>query len=227
MKWAIAALALVVVANGVALLSVRRERTAPATFVAIDVCAGDLIGGNASAEPPALRLVAAPESLSIPAGLDGPGLRALGFAEPVIAAVGRAPDSTFHWPRPRPAWARLRQGSDSLEQLTVVEVAPRRALLARDSASIVVRGLVGIQLRWRGPTPTSAGEHDHAAMSRVRTSGLIYPTVLELIPSQLHLNRLQATTLRNALAGAAGCTPKRQAVIANGANGGIWVEAVR
>ena len=227
MKWAIVALALVVVANGVALLSVRRERAAPATLATIDVCAGDLIGGSASDEPPALRLVVAPESLSMPAGLDAPGLRALGFTESVIAAVGWTPDSTFRWPRPRPAWVRLRQRRDSLAQLAVVEVAPRRALLTPDSASIVVRGLVGMRSRWSGPAPTPTGDHDHAALSRVAARGVIDPTVVELIPAQLHLDRLQIATLRAALAGTVGCAQKRQAVIANGANGGIWVESVR
>jgi hypothetical protein len=227
MKWAIAAMALVVAANGVALVSVGRERAAPATLATIDVCNGHLIGGGASDQAPALRLVLAPESLSTPAGLDAPGLRSLGFAEAVIAAIGRAHDSTFRWPRPRPAWVRLRQQSDSLEQLAVIAVAPRRELLVRDSASIVVRGLVGIRLRWSGPPPAAAGDHDHAAMSRGGAPGLTYPTVLELIPSQLHLDRLQIAALRSALTGTDGCAVKRQAVIANGAHGGIWVEAVR
>jgi hypothetical protein len=54
-----------------------------------------------------------------------------------------------------------------------------------------------------------------------------YPVVIELIPRQLHLDRSQIATLRGALGDTAGCAVKQQAVIANGANGGIWVEAVR
>jgi hypothetical protein len=227
MRWAIAAMALVVVANGVVLVSAGREHAAPATLTTIDVCAGHLIGGGASDEPPALRLVVAPESLSIPTGLDTPGLRALGFAEAVIAAVGKQRDSTFRWPRARPAWVRLRQRSDSLEQLAAVEVAPQRERLARDSASIVVRGLVGVQERRSAPPPSPESGHDHAAMGRVRAPGVIYPAVLELFPFQLHLDRLQMATLRSALTDTVGCTVKKRAVIARGANGGIWVEAIR
>lgn len=227
MKWAIAAIALVVVANGVVLVSAGRERAAPATLATIDVCAEHLIGGGTSDDPPALRLEIAPEPLARPAGLDATGLRALGFAETVIAAVGRERDSTFRWPRARPAWVRLRQRRDSLGRWAVAQVAPLRARLARDSTSIVVHGLVGLQERRRAPPPDPATGHDHAAPGRVGRPGVIQPAVLELIPVQLHLDRRQMAALRSALPDTAGCARKWQAVIANGASGGIWVEAIR
>jgi hypothetical protein len=227
MKWAGAAVALVILANGWALISTARERAAPATRLTIDVCASHLVGGAGSDEPPALRLPVAPESLATPAGLDPPGLRALGFPDAAISAVGKERDSLFHRPRPRPAWVRLRQGHDSLEQWVVVEVAPRRELLARDSTSILVRGLVSFRVRMRGPPPGPAAGHDHAAMGRLGTPGVIYPAVAEVIPSQLHLDRRQIAVLRGALADTAGCAVKQHAVIASGARGGIWVEAVR
>jgi hypothetical protein len=227
MKWSIAAVALVVVANGVVLVSAGRERAAPATLGTIDVCAAHLVGGGTSDEAPALQLVVAPDSISMAAGLDPPGLRALGYAEAVIGAVGRERDSTFRWPRSRPAWVRLRQRTDSLKQWAVIEVAPRRDLLARDSASIIARGLVGLRERRSGPAPGPVPGHDHASTGRADTSGVIYPAVIELIPSQLHLDRRQIATLRGGLTDSAGCTVKKQAVIANGANGGIWVESVR
>ena len=227
MRWAIAAMVLAVVANGIVLVSVGRERAAPATLTTIDVCAGHLIGGGPSDEPPALRLAVAPESLSTPAGLDAPGLRALGFREAVIAAIGRERDSTFRWPRARPAWVRLRQRSDSLAQLAVVEVAPRRELLPRDTATIVVRGLVSLRVHGSGPPPSAGPGHDHAAAGRGRTPGTIYPAVSAPIPSQLHLDRLQIAVLGGLLIDTVGCAVKKQAVIASGANGGIWVESVR
>jgi hypothetical protein len=93
------------------------------------------------------------------------------FGEAVIAAVGRERDSTFRWPRSRPAWVRLRQRSDSLEQWAVVDVAPLRARLARDSTSIVVRGLVGVRERRPAPPPDPATGHDHAAMGRLHARG--------------------------------------------------------
>ncbi len=227
MKWAIAAMALVVVANGVVLVSAGRERSAAATLTTIEVCAGHLIGGGTSDEAPALRLRVAPDSLSIPPGLDAPGLRALGYPEAVIAAVGRERDSTFRWSRSRPAWVRLRQRSDSLREFAVVDIAPRRELLAPDSGSIVVRGLIGFRERRNGPPPDAMAGHEHAAPGLVRTAGVIYPAVIELIPFQLHLDRRQLGTLWGALTGRAGCAVTRQAVIANGGNGGIWVESVR
>lgn len=227
MRWAIAAMALVVVANGVVLVSAGRERAAPATLTTIEVCSGHLVGGETSDEAPALRLRVAPDSLSIPPGLDAPGLRALGYPEAVIAAVGRERDSTFRWPRSRPAWVRLRQRSDSLAEFAVVEVAPRRELLARDSGTVVVRGLIGLRERRNGPAPDAMAGHEHAAPGVVRTAGVIYPAVIELIPSQLHLDHRQIATLRAGLGDTAACAVTRQAVIASGAKGGIWVESVR
>jgi hypothetical protein len=227
MKWAIAAMALVVVANGVVLVSAGRERSAAATLTTIEVCAGHLIGGGTSDEAPALRLRVAPDSLSIPPGLDAPGLRALGYPEAVIAAVGRERDSTFRWSRSRPAWVRLRQRSDSLREFAVVDVAPRRELLAPDSGSIVVRGLIGFRERRSEAPPGPMSGHDHAAMGRVRFPGVIYSAVIELIPSQLHLDHRQIATLRAGLSDTAGCAVTRQAVIAGGTKGGIWVESVR
>jgi hypothetical protein len=225
MKSAGAAIALVVLANGFVLVSVRRERAAPATRTTIEVCAPHLVGGGTSDEPPALRLNLAPDSLSTPAGLDPAGLRALGFAETVITTVGRERDSTFRRPRSRPAWVRLRQQADSLGQWAVIEVAPRRELLARDSAAIVVRGLVGVRERWSGPPPGGMAGHEHGGP--MRTSGMIYPVVSELIPQKLHLDRLQISELRGALTDRVGCELTKQVVIANGAHGGIWVESLR
>jgi hypothetical protein len=227
MRWAIAAIALVIVANGVVLAAAGRERAGPATFTTIDVCAGHVRGGGASDEPPALRLALAPESLWTPAGLDAPGLRTLGFPDAAIAAVGKERDSTFHRPRARPAWVRLRQRSDSLEQFAVVEVARRRDQLARDSTSILVRGLVSVRERWVAPPPGPGPGQDRAAAGGLRPTGLIHPAVIELIPSQLHLDRGQAAALRVLRADSSACAVRRHAVIANGANGGIWMESVR
>jgi hypothetical protein len=55
---------------------------------------------------------------------------------------------------------------------------------------------------------------------------VIYPAVIELIPRQLHLDRRQIAALRGTLTDTGGCAVKRQAVIANGVKGGIWVESV-
>jgi hypothetical protein len=49
----------------------------------------------------------------------------------------------------------------------------------------------------------------------------------EVVPFQLHLDRDQIASLRATLPDSAGCTITKQVVIAQGAKGGIWVEAVR
>jgi len=227
MKWAIGAIALVVLANGIVLVSAGRERAAPAALTTIEVCAGHLTGGGTSDEAPTLLLSIAPDSASTPPGLDAAGLRALGHDEAMIAAMGRERDSTFRWPRSRPAWVRLRQQDDSLERWAVVEVAPRRELLAPDSASIVMRGRVGVREFRSGPVPEGMAGHQHRPMGGDSRPRVIYPAVVEVIPFQLHLDRQQIATLRSVLTDTTGCAVTRQAVIASGANGGIWVESVR
>ena len=47
------------------------------------------------------------------------------------------------------------------------------------------------------------------------------------MPFQLHLDREQIASLRATLPDSASCTITKQVVIAQGAKGGIWVEAVR
>ncbi len=226
MRWAVSAMTLAAAANVVVLVSAGRERAAPATLTTIDVCAGHLIGGGTSDEAPALRLLIAQNSVPVP-GLDAPGLRVLGFGEKVIAAVGKERDSTFRSPRPRPAWARLRQRTDSLAQYAVVEVAPLRDRLAPDSASIVVRGLVGLRERRSGPPPSPAATHDHRPGEQERARGIIDAEVIELMPSQLHLDHGQVAVLRGALPDTLACAMRKQVVVAGGAKGGIWVESVR
>jgi hypothetical protein len=115
---------------------------------------------------------------------------------------------------------RLRQRNYSLEQFAVVEVAPLGKSLARDTASLVVRGLVSFRERWSG-SPLKPGP------GRIGRPGVIYSVVTELIPSQLHLDRQQMAVLRSGLTDTVPCAARRLAVIANGANGGIWVRSVR
>lgn len=222
MRWAVGALALVVTANAVVLISAQRERAAPVSRVSIDVCAADLAGGGSTSQPPALRLLLAPDSL-VPPGLDSAGLRALGFAAHVATAMGHEVDSTFRRPRPRPAWVRLRQTADSLARFRVAGVAPRRELLAPDTTSIVIRARISVRQRFAEPSTAPApGGHEDG----VRSRGVLYPAVVEIIPSELHLDRHQSAALTRALSGATGCAARRRVVIATGKRGGIWVDSV-
>jgi hypothetical protein len=229
MKWAIVAAAVVIVANGVVLVSERRERSAPATHTPIEVCAADLLSAGNADEPPAIRLAITADSPRVVPGLDADGLRALGFNEASVAAAGHPRDSTFHWPRARPAWVRIGQRGDSFAQFLALEVAPRREALTADSASLILRGLVSFREQPGQPVPDSmaAGAgHDHAALKRELPSGVLYAVVSEVIPSRLHLDREQSAALRAAIPDSGGCSVRRRVRIANGASGGVWVEGV-
>jgi hypothetical protein len=222
------AVALVVAANVLVVVSAARERAGPASRATVAVCARHVVGGGDSEEPPALLLRTATDQAAVPAGLDSAGLRALGFSAEAAAAVGgeRVPD--MRWPRPRPAWARLHQAGDSLARFTVVAVAPRRELLAPDSTSILVRGRVSLlpgRVEPGADAGTAAGGHQHGPQAPA--GGAVHAAVVEVLPSALHLDRGQAAALRRALGGSGGCAVRGEVVIANGTRGGIWVEAVR
>jgi hypothetical protein len=218
MKWALIAAAGVIAVNAIVLVEVARERAAPASQTTIDICGADLVGGGTSDEPPALLLRIATDTFPLPSGLEASGLRSLGFSGDAIAAVGRPPDSTFRWPPQRPAWIRLRQQGGSLERFEVVAVAALRADRVQDSTSLVVRGRVGLSVRYRksrgGPATPVPGQ------------GVLTPVVVEIIPAALHLSRSQNAALRRSTQ-AGGCGTIGRAVIASGANGGIWVESVK
>ncbi|MBK6781471.1 MAG: hypothetical protein IPI38_17065 [Gemmatimonadetes bacterium] len=227
MRWALGGIALVVVANAIALVPARRERAEPAAFSTIALCPGQLVGGAGSDLAPAIRLVLAPDSGPPAPGLDAEGLRALGFTERVIAVIGQERPTGFHWPSPRPAWVRLRQApEDSLRQFVAAEVRPRRELLVADSGSIVIRALVGLRQRMAAPAAPPTEGHDHGGAARPPVPALMSASVLELLPSQLHLDWAQVTALRALPGDSTACGGARRVRIANGAEGGIWVAGV-
>jgi hypothetical protein len=227
MKWAIAAAALVVVANGLVLVPVQRERSAPVSRTTIHVCPEQVHGGGEADEPPAVRLRLRPDAGPTPAGLDSAGLRALGFSERAVAGVGKARDSTFRWGRGRPAWVRLREATDSLGTLMVVEVAARREQLVPDSSSFRMRGIVALRERWSEATPAdTSGPEPHRPVPG-DGRGVVYPVVAQLMPGELHLDRQQIVAVRSAFGGSGVCAPPAPLQIANGAGGGVWVVGVR
>jgi hypothetical protein len=209
MRWAVTAAGLVIAANAIVLVPVARDH--PVARVTIDVCAAAVIGGRQSQQAPALRLETVTDSLT--AGLDAAGLQALGFDATVARALGRTRDSAFWSPRDRPAWLLLRQGQDSLGRFSVVAVAPRRELLAPDSTSFVTRARVGVRYRF-----ATLGDRANASL---------FASVVEVMPSELHLDRRQIAGLGEASPKASGCRPRGRAVIATGARGGIRVESIQ
>jgi hypothetical protein len=218
MRSALAAAVLIVVANTVVFVSASRERSAPATFTTVEVCANQLMGGAGSDDPPALRLTLVRDTSTTPRGLDSAGLRALGFDQSDIAKVGRPRVDSARWTLERPAWVRLQQRQDSLRWFHAVEVAPRREQLAPDSTSLIIRGLVAI--RWLGDGPPQ--QHADGGPA----ADIIYPVVDEVIPAMLHLDRQQIADLRAALPDSVGCTITRQVRVAQGAKSGIWVHDI-
>ncbi len=221
MRWALGGIALVVAANAIALVPVRRERASPATLTTISICSGQLIGGPGSDMAPAIRLVLAPDSGPPAPGLESEGLRALGFPDRVITAVGQERPAGFHWPSPRPAWVRLRQApEDSLHQFVVAEVRPRRELLVADSGSIILRGLVGLRQRM-APSPEG---HQHGGAAPAMVSAPLTAAVLEVLPRELHLDWAQVSALRAIRDDSTACGGERRVRVAQGAEGGSWVE---
>lgn len=226
MKRALAAVTLVLVANGVLLLLGASERSAPATLTTVEVCASHLTGGPGSDEPPTLRLDLAHDSAPVPAGLDAGGLRALGFSEAALAAVGRRQRAEYRAPFDRPAWVRLRQRREPDWTLVAVEVAPRRELLRPDTSSLIVPGLVALRAHWR-PPPADSGHVHGARPTPGEDESTVEPYVSELELSRLHLSRDQIATLRAELPDTAGCAITVEVVVAQGTRGGIWVAGVR
>lgn len=229
MKWAAAAAALVILTNGVVLVSEYRERSSATGTITIDVCAANLIGGGGSDQPPAIRLnLKMDTALAIP-GLDSAGLKALGFSDANVRAAGRSRDSTFHWVRARPAWVRIAQQNDSFAAFTALEVSPRRESLTRDTTSLILRGLIAFQVRSSAPPAQSSDSgagHDHAAMMGTRDETTIVPVVSEVLPALLHLDRTQIASLRGAIPDSGGCSTRRRVRIANGATGGARVVGI-
>lgn len=222
MKWALVAAGIVVLANGVTIGQAARARgPAPVRLATVTVCARRVIGGPGSDIAPALHLDFTVDTLAPPDGLEAEGLRALGFGAQEIASIGAPPDSGYR-PRPvRPAWLRLRQGSDSLRRLVVAEVRPALAALAPDTGSIVLRGSVGIRYRWV-PPDRAAGGHDHGGGAAVRP-GVMAATVVELFPARLHLNRAQVRALQALPNDSTTCGGERRVTIAGATGGALWV----
>ncbi len=224
MRWALGGIALVVVANVIALVPVRRERAEPATLATLSLCSGQLVGGPGSDLAPAFRLTLAPDSGPPAPGLDADGLRALGLSAQVIAVIGRERPAEFRWPTPRPAWVRLRQpADDSLHQFVVAEVRPRREELAVDSTGIIVRGLVGLRQRMTGPPAPMPEGHNHGGPPPQGGPAYMVATVLEVLPRELHLDWAQVSALRAAPGDSSACGGTRYVRVANGAEGGSWV----
>lgn len=226
MKRALAAVAVVLLANALVLGSVAREHAGPVTRTTITVCAPHLLGGAGSDAAPAIRLTLDQDPTITPAGLDSAGLRALGFSGEAAGASGKLRDSSFLWPRQRPAWVQLRQREDSVRRFSVTEVAARREQLAPDSLSLIVRGIIGFHEKRDEPPRDSSG-HQHGPPPAPGKPGIVYPMVDRIIPFDLHLDHAMLAALRAAIPPDSGCGAARPVVIATGAQGELWIEEAR
>ena len=224
MKRLIAPVALVLAANAFVLALALRERGRPATPASVTVCSDLLVGGEHDrSRPPALLLTLAPDSAGTTLGLDSAGLRALGFPARVAGKTGQRRAYDEPWaPRQRPAWVRLRQRGDSLHRFQAIEVAPRRELLAPDSTSILVRGIVGFVEHFPEPEAGS-GAHDHGGPKPPSVPGILRASVIRLIPRELHLDHALIAELRRTIPPDGGCGPAETVVVLQGDGGGIWV----
>lgn len=210
-----------VVANAAAFVLIRIDRTGTISRTPVAVCRAQLAGSGSPEEQPQLVLSFAQDSGAV-TGLDSAGLRRLGFSGADLAILGqRQPGrSEYRWPRPRPAWVRLRQSDSAGRGFQPVEVARSRTALPPDSTSIVVRARVGLGLQF----PAAPRDSDH--VHRPGEGATVVGRVFEILPARLYLERPQFEAVRDALTDSSGCSLRR-AVLASASGGGLWVAEVR
>lgn len=217
------AVAVVLVANVVAIVPAERERAAPVGEFTLAVCRDMVVGGWNEAQLPMLRLPLDPRPGALGSVIDSTMLTALGFSASVHALVGDTTRAGAAWPSPRMAWLALRQQADSFRSLEVVRVAPSREALAPVAGELAMRGLVGFEWQW---------DDEHLrpeADSATRALGARRPRklgvgVIRLLPAELGLDRDVATRLLGLRDDAAGMCPRTVPVtLRMGRHGGVWV----
>ncbi len=219
MKPTAMAVAVVLVANVVAVGPAMRERAAPVGRATVAVCGQHLAGGWRDGEVPMLLL-----PLETPVGgwghvIPRATLVALGFDPDDLTALGDSLWTGGAWPAPRRAWLTLRQSTDSGYRYRVVGAHVARPTAV--SGELVVQGLVAIDRIWSEVPPANDSTTPPQRTSAVGVQ------VLRLLPSQLGLDRAQAAQLRPLRrTDRWDCVETLAVTLAFGARGSIWVESV-
>jgi len=219
MKSTVMAVAVVLVANVVAIGPAVRERMAPVGRATVQVCGTHLSGGY---QPGDLQMLMLP--LETPEGgwghvIPPNTLVALGFDPDDLTAIGDSLWTGGAWPAPRRAWLTLRQATDSGYRYRVVAAGSTRPTAA--PGELVVQGLVAIDRIWSEVPP--AGD---STRPRQRTSS-VGVQIVRLLPPQLGLDRDQSAQLRSLRRNDRwDCVETLPVVLAFGSRGSVWVESV-
>lgn len=223
MKWLLPA-AIVLLTSALGTISAWREQQHAISHVAMVTCAEDV--GNEAAGSPSqtLRFQLAEEVAGSDLHVTADQLAALGFDRADSALLGLTKAPAGRWPSARPAWARLRPDSSRGGRLVLEEMGPTRAGVWRDTTSIVARVRVGWSFR---PMPDLGATRDSAPNPRPRLERRVMRFgILELIPAALHITAEQDRAIRQVKAVFECRGSTMRAVIANGPDGGLWIERV-
>lgn len=223
MKWLLPA-AIVILSSALGTIPAWREQQHAISRVAMVTCAEDV--GNEAAGSPSqtLRFQLAEEVAGSDLQVTADQLVALGFDRADATLLGPTKAPIGRWPSARPAWARLRPDSSRGGRLVLEEMGPTRAGIWRDTTSIITRVRVGWSFR---PLPQSVASQD-SAPNRLRPQEhrVMRFGVLELMPAVLHITAAQDRAIRQVKAAAECRGSTTRAVIANGPDGGLWIERV-
>jgi hypothetical protein len=221
MKPAWIAVAVVLVANAIAIVPAERERAAPVGEFTLQVCRDQVVGGWRDGELPMLYLPLAARMGGLDGIVDDAMLAALGFPAEARAVVGDTTREGSAWPMPRMAWLALRQQPDSARMMEVLRVAPTREALAPVPGELAMRGLIGFEWVYDMP-PRNADSATVAAVSR--RPQRIGVGVVRLLPPTLGLDREQAAKLRVLRDDPLGpCLRTVPVTLLMGRHGAVWV----
>jgi hypothetical protein len=217
--------AVVLVANAIAIVPAERERAAPVGEFTLQVCRDQVVGGWRDGELPMLYLPLAARMGGLEGVVDEATLQALGFPAEARAVVGDTTREGSAWPMPRMAWLALRQQPDSSRMLEVLRVTPTREALAPVPGELAMRGLIGFEWVF-DESPRNADSATAAAVSR--RPQRIGVGVVRLLPPQLGLDREQAAMLRPLRDDALGpCLRTVPVTLLMGRHGAVWVSSER
>lgn len=221
MKSAWLAVALVLVANAIAIVPAERERAAPVGEFMLQVCRDQVVGGWRDGELPMLSLPLAARMDGLDGVVDDAALAALGFPADARAVVGDTTREGGAWPMPRMAWLALRQQPDSSRMLEVLRVAPTREALAPVPGELAMRGLIGFEWVWPPPPRDADSATVAAAGRRPQWIGV---GVVRLLPRQLGLDRDLGASLHTLRDDLPGPCPRTVSVrLLMGKRGAVWV----
>jgi hypothetical protein len=219
MKTTAMAVAVVLVANVVAIGPAVQERASPVGRATVTVCGQHLVGGWRDGELPMLTL-----PLDTPVGgwgdvIPPARLVALGFDPNDLTAIGDTLWTGGAWPAPRRAWLTLTQATDSGYRYRVTGAHVTRPTAV--PGQLVVQGLVAIDRIWSEVAP--AGDSTKPVQRRSEVG----VQILRLLPPQLGLDRAHALQLQPLRRNDRwDCVQTMSVTLALGSRGSVWVESV-